>query len=241
MEAGNEPFRLNQAIAKAGLCSRRNADKLIAAGRVRLNGKVVRDFSASVDPAADVLEVDGRKGEMQSYVYLAMYKPRGLVTTCSDQFRRKTVLELLPARLRHLRPVGRLDMDSEGLLLFTNDGALTQRITHPVHHLPKRYLVTVAGRLDDRDLAVMAAGVELPDGRTAPAGARLISRRADTSTFELTIAERKNRQIRRMCTHLGYHVTRLLRVAIGGLQLGLMTPGSWRYLTGAEIRKLRSE
>lgn len=241
METRDDLFRVNQAIAKAGLCSRRDADKLIASGRVRLNGKIVRDFAATVNPQEDMLEVDGRKVQLRSFVYVAMYKPRGVVTTCSDEFRRKTVLELLPERLRHLRPVGRLDMDSEGLLIFTNDGTLTQRITHPYHHLPKRYIVTVKGNMAEKDLNLMSSGIVLSDGRTSPARVRILRWDHEDSTFELTIHEGKNRQIRRMCAQLGYHVKRLVRVAIGRLQLGQMTPGSWRYLTGAEMKELGSE
>src|SRR5262245_57783471 len=134
-------FRLNQAIAKSGLCSRRNADALIAAWRVRVNGETVRDYNAQVDPESDEIAVDGKPLAIHDYVYIAVYKPRGVVTTVSDEKGRKSVMDLLPAKFRHLRPVGRLDMNSEGLLIFTNDGDLTQKITHPAHHLPKHYRV----------------------------------------------------------------------------------------------------
>ncbi len=238
MTGTEKQFRLNQAIAKSGYCSRREADKLIAAGRVSLNGQVVTDFSLSVDPNLDRLAIDGKPHKLKQFTYVVMNKPRGIITTCSDQFGRKDVLALLPASLRHLRPVGRLDMDSEGLLLFTNDGDLTQKVTHPVHHLEKKYLVWVSGAIGQADLKRISEGVELSDGRTLPAKVRLLDRRKLESSFELTIREGRNRQIRRMCTQLGYRVTRLVRVGIGGLQLGQMAPGVWRYLDQEEIEKL---
>jgi 23S rRNA pseudouridine2605 synthase len=238
MTSSAKLFRLNQAIAKSGRCSRREADKLISAGRVSLNGRVVTDFGLTVDPKLDQLAIDGKPIKLKQFTYLVMYKPRGVVTTCGDQFGREDVLDLLPAKLRHLRPVGRLDMDSEGLLLFTNDGELTQKVTHPVHHQEKKYLVWVSGSIAESDLKHMAAGVVLSDGPTLPAKVRLLDRNQSESSFELTIREGRNRQIRRMCTQLGYRVTRLVRVGIGGLQLGQMAPGVWRYLDQDEIEKL---
>jgi 23S rRNA pseudouridine2605 synthase len=231
-------LRLNQAIAKTGYCSRRDADKLIAEGRVSVNGELVRDFSRAVDPDHDELAIDGNPLNIHDFLYVAMYKPRGIVTTTSDEQGRTTVLDLLPVRLRHLRPVGRLDMHSEGLILITNDGDLTQKVTHPVHHLPKTYIVTVRGDLTNRDLKLMSRGILLDDGITLPANTRLINRDSTSTTFELTIREGRNRQIRRMCEQLGFNVSRLVRVSIGELQLGQMTPGSWRYLTSVELRQL---
>jgi len=233
-------LRLNQALAKTGHCSRRQADALIAARRVRVNGRVADDFSLSVDPLRDRIEVDGKTLTFKAFVYVAMYKPRGVVTTCSDEEGRESVLDLLPGKLRHLRPVGRLDMNSEGLLIFTNDGDLTQRLTHPSHHLPKTYVVTVKGAMSDLDLKALAAGVVLDDGPTQPGTTRLLERSKSATIFELTISEGRNRQVRRMCEHVGYRVSRLVREAVGGLQLGQMTPGSWRYLTAAEVRALES-
>ena len=231
-------FRLNQAIAKTGLCSRRNADRLIAAGRVGVNGRIVREFNLEVDPSIDELTVDGKKLQIKEYIYIAVYKPAGIVTTTLDEQGRTSILDILPGNLRHLRPVGRLDMNSEGLLLVTNDGELTQKITHPVHHMPKCYMVTVKGEVTEPDLKLMSSGVMLSDGPTLPAEVRLINRQKSSTIFELTIREGRNRQIRRMCSQLGYPVSRLVRLSIGELQLGQMTPGSWRYLSPAEIRQL---
>jgi pseudouridine synthase len=231
-------FRLNQAIAKSGFCSRRNADVLIASGRVRVNGETVRDFNTQVNPETDDITVDGQTLEIHEYVYIAVYKPRGVVTTVSDEKGRKSVMDLLPARFKHLRPVGRLDMNSEGLLIFTNDGDLTQKITHPAHHLPKHYRVTVKGTIRDAHLSALAAGMKLADGPTQPAAVSLIDRGPSSSIFDIVISEGRNRQIRRMCEQLGYRVSRLVRLGIGRLQLGQMTPGSWRYLTFDETRQL---
>jgi 23S rRNA pseudouridine2605 synthase len=233
-------LRLNQALAKTGFCSRRQADELIAAGRVSLNGAVTRDFSVTVDPQKDRLAVDGKLLAVRPYLYIAMHKPEGVVTTAADEKGRTDVLTLLPAELQHLRPVGRLDMYSEGLLILTNDGDLTQKLTHPMHHMPKLYRVTVKGRVSDKALTELADGVELTDGPTRPAEVTLVDRNKSYSELEITLYEGRNRQVRRMCEHVGYPVSRLVRVALGGLQLGQMPPGTWRYLTDAEVRILKS-
>jgi len=234
----NTTLRLNQAIAKTGFCSRRAADRYIADGNVSVNGAVAREFSRQVDPKLDEIVVDGHRLKIEKYLYVVMNKPRGIVSTCSDEQGRKGVLDLLPPEFRHLRPVGRLDMYSEGLLLFSNDGALTQSVTHPSHHLPKVYVVTVGGKVQKGDLKRMQDGVRLDKVLTLPAKARLIDSSERSSSFELTIIEGKNRQIRRMCEALGYSVKRLVRVAVGGLQLGEIPPGSWRYLTREEVKSL---
>lgn len=236
-------LRLNQAIAKTGFCSRRAADELIAAGRVKLNGKTTREFSQLVTDK-DKLTVDGKDIAVKRLTYVAMYKPFGIVTTCQDEKDRQTILDLLPENLSHLRPVGRLDLASEGLIILTNDGDLTQKLTHPSMHTGKCYVVTVKGVIKTQDLKLMASGVELDDGKTMPAKVRLIGRpseRSTTSTFELVITEGRNRQIRRMCEKLGYSVIRLVRTGIGALQLGKMTPGTWRYLTVEEINALNNQ
>jgi len=240
----DELLRLNQAIAKTGYCSRRAADELIAQGRVKLNGKVIKEFGALVSDK-DKLAVDNKPIAVKSFTYVAMYKPFGIVTTCQDEHDRQTILDLLPANLSHLRPVGRLDLASEGLIVLTNDGELTQRLTHPSMHTDKFYVVTVKGAMQSQDYKLMASGVELDDGRTKPATVRQLAKgkqgNVPTTTFELVISEGRNRQIRRMCEKLGYSVIRLVRTGIGALQLGKMTPGTWRYLTVKEINALNTE
>ena len=231
-------MRLNQAIASTGFCARRKADELIAAGRVKVNGKVVQDFSRQINPDVDRLTVGRIELKFANHIYVAMNKPAGVVTTRSDESSRETVIDLLPNELRMLRPVGRLDMYSEGLLLLTNDGNFAQQLTHPSMHVSKIYEVKVRGPIEDRHLDMMARGVELDDGTTLPAKVKLISRNKTYSDFEISIREGRNRQIRRMCTHLGYSVVRLVRLGIGRLQLGQIPTGSWRYLTDDEVRLL---
>lgn len=231
-------MRLNQAIARTGYCSRRKADELIAAGKVRVNGKVVQDFGIQIDPDEDDLVVEGKQLQFSHLIYVAMNKPPGVVTTMSDESGRETVIDLLPNKLRSLRPVGRLDMYSEGLLLLTNDGHFAQRLTHPSMHLYKTYELELRGTISDKHLKMMASGVELEDGKTLPAKVKLISRNKTYSEIEISIMEGRNRQIRRMCSLLGYSVVRLRRLGIGMLRLGLIPTGSWRYLTDAEVRLL---
>ncbi|HEY9715681.1 MAG TPA: pseudouridine synthase [Chroococcales cyanobacterium] len=232
-------FRLNRAIAATGFCSRRQADQLIAAGRIKVNRLRITDFNYLVDLGRDRLFVDGKPIAAKTCEYILIYKPRGVVTTMRDEKGRTTVVELLPRELRHLKPVGRLDMDSEGLLLLTNDGDLAQHLAHPSNHIFKFYKVWVDGQVSDEFLDAMCEGVRLDDGMTLPARVRLIKRNEDESQFEIGIQEGRNRQIRRMCATLGYPVIRLVRVAIGELQLRLMEPGQWRHLTKAELDKLR--
>lgn len=240
MSESGERLRLNQAIAKTGLCSRRNADELIAAGRVYVNGVKSKDFNRLVDPAVDELTVDGKPIAVKKYVYIAMNKPAGVVTTTSDERSRQTVIDLLPDSLRHVKPVGRLDMYSEGLLLLTNDGDFTQRLVHPSQHMPKVYWVKVKGQLQNSDLIALQSGIPLEDGFTLPAGVRLVERNKTYTEIEITLIEGRNRQIRRMIDYLGYRVLRLVRLAIGGLQLGQIAPGTWRYLTSQEVSELLS-
>jgi 23S rRNA pseudouridine2605 synthase len=233
-------FRLNRAIAATGFCSRRRADELIAAGKVQVNGVVVTDFNLAVDACKDQLSVDGQRLAAKKLDYIALNKPRGIVTTCSDEMGRESILELLPANLTHLKPVGRLDMDSEGLLLLTNDGELAQALSHPSKHVFKRYEALVEGKITDVALNHLSKGMRLDDGLTLPAEVSLVDRNEDESIFQIAIREGRNRQIRRMCAKLGYPVIRLVRVAIGELQLGEMEPGEWRRLTLHEVKALKS-
>ncbi len=233
-------FRLNRAIAATGFCSRRRADELIASGKVVVNGNVVVDFNYAVDLSTDSLIVDGQPLKAKRLDYVVVYKPQGVVTTCSDEMGRESILELLPRNLAHLKPVGRLDMDSEGLIILTNDGDLAQSLAHPSQHVFKRYEALVEGNITDAALKQLAKGMKLDDGFTLPAETTLINRSEDESIFEIAIREGRNRQIRRMCAKLGYPIIRLVRVAIGGLQLGEMEPGEWRHLTVREIKALKS-
>ncbi|HEY9793825.1 MAG TPA: pseudouridine synthase [Candidatus Obscuribacterales bacterium] len=233
-------MRLNQAIAKTGLCSRRKADEFIASGQVKLNGKICRDFNAEVDPDRDHLEVAGKSLAFKEFAYVMLNKPKGVVTTMSDEEGRRKVIDLLPTHLRHLKPVGRLDMNSEGLLILTNDGDLALRLTHPRHHLPKRYYVKVKGNLGNEAIAQLRAGIPLEEGVTLPARVKNVQRSKTSTELEITIVEGKNRQLRRMFEYVGHTVQRLVRLSVGALQLGHTASGTWRYLTSQEVSDLQS-
>ena len=229
--------RLQKLIARAGLCSRRAAEELLAAGRVRVNGQTAQ-LGDKADGEADRIEVDGRLLECRpETVYLMLNKPRGYVTTLSDEYGRKTAAELVADCGVRVFPVGRLDRDSEGLLLFTNDGAWMQRMLHPSHEINKVYQVMVRGDLDGA--AQRLASIDDLDGESIrPANVRELRRDAGQALLEVTIHEGKNRQIRRMCAKEGLDVLLLRRVREDTLQLGSLPSGKWRYLTDRELKTL---
>lgn len=231
--------RIQKILSAAGVCSRRAAEQLILQGRVTVNGQKAA-LGDSADPAQDVILVNGKRlGPKPRQVYLMLHKPRGYVTTVSDEKGRRTVMDLLQEAPERVYPVGRLDMDSEGLLLLTNDGELTQRLTHPSHQVEKEYLLQLETPEEDP-----VSGLEQPmslDGRPlAPVKARLIRQQQGNTWLSLTIREGRNRQIRRMCQQRGYRLLRLQRVAVGRLRLGQLPCGKWRQLTAAEIDYLKS-
>jgi len=224
--------RLNAYLARAGVASRRKADDLIKAGRVTVNGEpgqlntFVRQH--------DVVQVDGRRVEKQQLTYLLLNKPRDTVTTASDPQGRKTVVELVPGETRVV-PVGRLDVDTTGALLLTNDGELAHRLAHPRYGVEKAYVVEVEGEPTDATLEQLRAGVELDDGPTAPAKVRRLTK----NILELTIHEGRNRQVKRMLEAVGHPVTRLHRSEYAGLDVDGLEPGRWRELTSDEVERLR--
>ncbi len=225
--------RLQKILAQAGLGSRRTAEGLIADGRVRVNG-VVATLGTRADPEADTIEVDGAVvGVRQGLVHYLLNKPAGVVTTASDPQGRPTVVDLVPAEPR-VYPVGRLDADSEGLLVLTNDGDLAHRLTHPSFGVEKEYLADVEGVPSRGTLRRLREGVELDDGPTAPAKVSLVGEH----TLRITIHEGRNRQVRRMGEAVGHPVRRLVRVRIGPLSDRRLAPGTWRPLTQAEVRAL---
>jgi 23S rRNA pseudouridine2605 synthase len=226
--------RLQKVLARAGLGSRRACEDLIDQGRVRVNGDVAR-LGRRVEPATDRVEVDGVPVAIDpALVYYLLNKPTGVVTTADDPQGRPTVVELVPAEPR-VFPVGRLDYDTEGLLLLTNDGDLTQRLTHPSFGVEKEYLVEVSGKPSRRSIRELREGIALDDGRTAPAQANLVA----DHLIRLTIHEGRNRQVRRMCEAIGHPVVRLVRTRIGPLADRRLEPGSWRELTLAERQALQ--
>lgn len=231
--------RLQKVLARAGLGSRRACEALIRDGRVRVNGTPAT-LGQRVNPAVDRIEVDGRPLQApEALVYLMMYKPRGVVSTVSDPHAERTVLDLVPRRTTRLYPVGRLDKESEGLLLLTNDGTLAQRLLHPRYQMPKRYRVWVRGQVSEEALERLRRGVPLEEGITAPAEVVLLRATERSSELEIVLREGRKRQIRRMAEFVGHPVTRLVRVAMGPLRLGGLRPGEVRPLTVGELAALR--
>jgi pseudouridine synthase len=229
--------RLQKILSRAGVASRRAAEQLMLDGRVSVNGATARELGTRADPAADDIRVDGRRVKVvETHRYLLLNKPRGYVTTRSDPQRRPTVIDLLGGVREYVYPVGRLDFDSEGLLLLTNDGDLAAALTHPSHGVPRVYEVRVLGEPDRHDLERLERGVTIDGRRTQLAGVRAL--RPDL--LEVTIREGRNRQVRKMCEAIGHPVTHLRRVAIGPIRDARLKLGAWRDLAPEEIRKLRT-
>jgi 23S rRNA pseudouridine2605 synthase len=229
-------MRLAKFLAHAGVASRRAAEEIVRAGRVTVGGEVVRDPARDVDASSRVtVDGVGLRGE-ETRVVLALHKPPGVVSTAKDPQGRRTVLDLVPDAPGRLYPVGRLDADTTGLLLLTNDGELANRLTHPSFRVPKTYRVRVADPpVRERELTALREGVELEDGRTAPAKVR----RLGADRLDLTIHEGRKRQVRRMCEAVGHPVRELQRIAFGPLRLGDLPPGQARRLSPAEVERLR--
>jgi 23S rRNA pseudouridine2605 synthase len=236
--------RLQKIIAAAGVASRRGAERLITSGAVSVNGRTTIELGTKADPERDHIRVNGRLLHgAERHVYLLMNKPRGYVTTLSDPQRRPTILDLLHGIRLRVYPVGRLDYASEGLLLLTNDGELAQKLMKAASHVPKTYLVKVAGVPDSEGLAKIRRGLMIPSDRgkavkTAPAKLRLI-RNAENPWYELTLIEGRNRQIRRMFERIGHHVEKIKRVGYGPLSLDV-PPGKFRPLSPGEVEKLKT-
>ncbi len=235
-----ELLRLQKYMALCGVASRRAAEDMITAGQVTVNSHPVTELGTKIDPEKDRVTVSGKAiFPPQKNVYIMLNKPRGYVTTAKDNFDRKTVLDLMPKDVGRVFPVGRLDYDSEGLLLLTNDGDLTYRLTHPSHEITKTYLVLVSGTPDEAALNNLRNGVFIDGRKTMPAKAVLKRTEADKSVLQITISEGRNRQVRKMCDAVGHEVLRLRRVAEGPLKLGDLKSGEWRFLTENEVKSLK--
>lgn len=231
--------RLQKLLSQAGIASRREAETLIVAGRVTVNGQVVTELGTKADPATDQIAVDGKPVRpVDAKVYLLLYKPVGYLTTLKDPEGRPIVTDLLKDIASRVYPVGRLDYNTEGLLLLTNDGEWANRLAHPRHEVEKEYLVRVRGKATPDQIKRLAAGVELEEGRTAPAKVFLAGESDNNSWLSVTIHEGRNRQVRRMCEAVSLAVVRLKRIRYGFLELGTLQPGEHRQLTPAEVERL---
>jgi pseudouridine synthase len=234
-------IRLQKILSAAGVASRRAAERLIVEGRVSVNGETITQLGTRADPDADDIRVDGRRIGRPKRRYIVLHKPRGYVTTRSDPEHRKTVLDLLGLQ-EYLYPVGRLDYDSEGLLLLTNDGELAARLMHPRYGVEREYEARVRGVPEPAALRRMAQGVRIEGRRTAPADVRLVEAgrgaRGDQSIISVVLHEGRTRQVRKMCEAVGHPVVRLRRVRVGPIRLGALGPGEFRNLTREEVRQL---
>ena len=236
-----EKIRLQKLIAESGLCSRRKAEEYIKQGKVKVNGHI-----ASIGDGAtlkDVISVDGERiyiSKKREKYYIMLNKPRGYVTTMSDELDRRCVTELLEDFPERVYPIGRLDRNSEGLLLFTNDGKFANDIMHPSRHVSKTYRVTVRPGITDEQLVQLSEGVVIDGRKTLPANVTVLTQEQGRVVLQVVIREGRNRQVRKMCEAVGLEVARLKRTAIGPVKLGMLKPGTYRELSTEELRALRS-
>ncbi len=237
-----EKVRIQKIIADSGRCSRRKAEELISAGVVTVNGRPCT-LGDKADPVNDLICVEGEaiSAERAEKRYIILNKPRGYVTSMSDEMGRRVASDLLTDVEERVYPVGRLDRNSEGLLIFTNDGEFANDIMHPSRHVPKTYRVTIDGAVSEEQLSQLMSGVVLDDGvKTLPCTVEVLSEAPDRTVLRFVIKEGRNRQIRRMCSAVGLEVGRLRRTSIGGVKLGMLKPGAYRDLTKEELRSLRA-
>ena len=232
--------RLQKFMAECGIASRRKSEELIAQGKVRVNGEIAQ-IGDKVDPKKDIVSVDGRKVHAaKENVYIMLHKPRGYITTMSDEMDRKCVAELVADVDTRVYPVGRLDKDSEGLLLLTNDGEFANNMTHPSKHVPKTYRVTIRPSITEEQITKFMSGVMIDGKMTLPANVRIVTQEPGRVVMEVTICEGRNRQIRKMCEELGLEVARLKRISVGPVKLGMLPQGKWRHLTPQEVHLLNN-
>ncbi len=230
--------RLQKFLAECGIASRRKSEELIDQGVVRVNGQVA-SIGDKINPKSDTVTVRGKKIVAQkSHTYIMLHKPRGFITTMSDERDRKCVAELIKDVPGRVYPVGRLDRDSEGMLLCTNDGEFANAMTHPRKHVPKTYRVTVRPTVTQEQITELTTGIVIDDRMTAPAEIRVVTREEGRVVLEIILYEGRNRQIRKMCEAVGLEVARLKRTAVGSVKLGMLKQGDWRNLTEDEVRKL---
>lgn len=233
-------IRLQKFLSESGVASRRKSEELIAEGKVRVNGRVA-SIGDKVNPRRDTVTVSGKKivrKKVKSYIML--HKPRGFITTMNDELGRKCVSRLVEDFPERIYPVGRLDKDSEGLLILTNDGEFSNALTHPAKHVPKTYRVTVRENVTEDQLAKLTESIMIDGYKTAPADVKILLKEPTRTVMEMILYEGRNRQIRKMCEQAGLTVIRLKRTAVGSIKLGMLQTGKWRELTDDEVHKLAS-
>lgn len=234
----DDRIRLQKYLSQCAVASRRKAEELILAGKVKVNGKVA-DLGDKVSPRNDTVTVSGKKVvSNKKLYYIMLHKPRGFITTMEDEMGRKCVAQLVKDVGARVYPVGRLDKDSEGMLIMTNDGEFANYMTHPSKHIPKIYRVTVRPAVTEDILVKLETGIEIDGRMTAPADAHIIEKQDNRVVLEIVLYEGRNRQIRKMCEALGLEVARLKRTSIGSIKLGMLPQGKWRELTDDEVHKL---
>ncbi|NRR03141.1 MULTISPECIES: pseudouridine synthase [unclassified Brevibacillus] len=233
--------RLQKVLAHAGVASRRHCEELIAQGKVQVNGQVVREQGIKVDPLKDKIVVNGQQIKLEQHVYLLLYKPTGVITSVTDPQGRRVVIDLLKGIQERVYPVGRLDYDTSGLLLLTNDGELANRLAHPSYEIDKVYRAWVKGIPSPEKVRKLATGIRLEDGMTSPGQSKLLKAESSSqrALVELTIHEGRNRQVRRMCEAIGHPVLTLERIRLGFLTLDGLKPGEFRKLTHEEVESLK--
>lgn len=231
-------IRLQKYLSECGVASRRKAEEMIAAGKVKVNGKPAT-IGDKINPKHDTVVVAGKKiRKSKKNTYIMLHKPRGFITTLNDEMGRKCVAQLVEDVGTRVYPVGRLDRDSEGLLLLTDDGEFANALTHPTHHVPKTYRVTIRPTITDEQVTALTTGIEIDGRMTMPSEVRVLEKKEGRVVLEIIIYEGRNRQIRKMCDALGLEVARLKRTQIGSVKLGMLKQGDWRNLTEEEVHKL---
>lgn len=231
--------RLQKVMAKAGIASRRKCERLISEGKVVVNGEVIDILGTKVDPKRDVIEIEGKALRLVvKKVYVMLNKPANYLTTSYDPFSRKTIMDLVDIKEPRLFAIGRLDRDSEGLLLLTNDGELSFRLTHPKFEIKKTYLTEVRGHPGDATLSCLREGIFVDDRLTQPAKVEVVERSEESTLLKITITEGRKRQVKKMCEKIGHPVLRLKRLSFGPLELGDLPPGQYRFLYPPEVKAL---